>query len=248
METFRFRIVNSYTPATLPMARLVDYLAEYARLLGETEHVHFDRVIDGSAQLAAWADEPAVPKVRVRLLTAAAGNASDDVERAIRKLDDLLAEDNASGQLLDAQGAEIIAFPGRERPQPQVFGPFSQEGSIEGEIVSIGGKDETIHVHIRDEGTVYTSCVATKELARELGHHLLGAPVRLQGTGRWMRHGDGTWELRHFRINSFDVLKVDPIGSIVNELRAVHPSGWDEEDPVGAIMRERGTDEGPARN
>lgn len=248
METFRFRIANSYTPATLPMARLVEYLTEYVKLLGERDQVHFDRVIEGSAQLAAWVDDPAVPKVNARLRSAVTGDATEEVDKAIRKLDELLAEDNATGQLLDGRGAQIIAFPGRDRPQPQVFGPFNQEGAIEGEIVSIGGKGETIHVHVRDEGAIYTSCVANKDLARQLGHYLLGAPVRLTGAGSWMRHGDGSWELKHFRINSFQVLKSDPLGTIVEELRAVHQGAWAEPDPIAEILRERGSDEESSRN
>jgi hypothetical protein len=50
---YRFRIEDSYTPATLPMERLADYIAVLARLLGDQANVHFRGVEHGSAVLVA---------------------------------------------------------------------------------------------------------------------------------------------------------------------------------------------------
>ena len=40
-QVLEFVIQDSFTPATLPMARLAEYLADLATVLGEKEHVHF---------------------------------------------------------------------------------------------------------------------------------------------------------------------------------------------------------------
>ena len=63
---YQFRIADSYTPATIPMERLADYVAAFARLLGEVAAVHFDRIEHGSVCLTAKVDEPAQPKVLER--------------------------------------------------------------------------------------------------------------------------------------------------------------------------------------
>jgi hypothetical protein len=40
--------IDVYTPATIPMARLAEYMQEFAVLLGEAKSVHFVRLEEGS--------------------------------------------------------------------------------------------------------------------------------------------------------------------------------------------------------
>lgn len=242
MTNYVFRIVDSYTPRDIPMARLAEYMAELARLLGETDQVHFADVINASVGLAANVEKPAAPKVAARIALLKSGVGPEDAVRASARLDEMLAVDNATGELL-ANGAQIIRFPGRERPTPQVFGPFSEEGTIDGEIVRIGGTDDTIHVTLRDGRRIYSACVATVEVARQLAPYLLGPYIRVHGTGRWMRHGDGGWELKQFRIRSFDVLESASLEEVVAKLRAVAGSSWPEaDDPIAELAEERSED------
>jgi hypothetical protein len=238
---YRFKIADSYNPATLPMQRLAEYMAEFAKLLGESGGVHFEAIEPGSAILAARVDEPAAPKVRERVFSLRSEAAPEDVRKAAKKLDDFLAADNATGMLYgDEKNAEVIAFPGKSRPKPIVFGPFREEGSMEGQIVSIGGEDETIHVHLRDGDNVHTKLIATPEVARLLAPHFLGPIIRVQGTGTWMRHGDGVWELRSFRIATFSPLDETPLTQVVEKLRAVAGNEWDRvPDPVKFLLSER---------
>ena len=63
---FHFKITG-YTPSTLPMARLAEYMADLAALLGHEDHVHFIRVGEGSADLIHQVEEPEQPKVIERL-------------------------------------------------------------------------------------------------------------------------------------------------------------------------------------
>lgn len=133
----RFRI-DVFTPETLPMERLAEYMLQFAKLLGEPEKVHFVDVEVGSAVLLARIEEVAAAKVARRLSDAARGQGVPDALKALQALDDLLAHDNAVGQLLDDSGAEIIAFQGRNRPKPLEYGPFREDGVLEGVIIKIG--------------------------------------------------------------------------------------------------------------
>ena len=47
---YRFTI-DAYSPETLPMSRLAEYMAEVARLLGKVDQVHFVRLEPGSTVL-----------------------------------------------------------------------------------------------------------------------------------------------------------------------------------------------------
>ena len=40
--------IDAFTPETIPMARLADYMASFAELLGQREHVHFGELKPGS--------------------------------------------------------------------------------------------------------------------------------------------------------------------------------------------------------
>lgn len=243
MTEYIFRIADSYTPRDMPMARLAEYMAEYAKLLGEPGNVHFLTLVDASVGLAATVDHVAAPKVDERVLAAGRGGGPEDALRAIIRLDEMLAADNAVGELL-RDGAKIIPFQGRNRPRPITYGPITQEGSVEGEIVRIGGTDDTIHVTLRDAAVIYSGCVTNKAVARRMAQHILGPIVRAHGVGKWVRHPDGAWELKSFRIRDFDVLEETSLTEAVAKLRAVAGNEWaNVRSPVATILHERGSSE-----
>lgn len=240
MSEYRFRIANSYTPETLPMDRLAEYVAAYARLLGETANVHFQGVETGSAVIIAAVDEPAQPKVWGRVRSIQRGSASKDAIKAFEELDEMLRKDNATGELSGNDGAIILPFPGRTRPEPLVFGPIRQEGSLEGQVIRVGGKDQTIPVHLRDGAVIHSGLNATPDLARKIAQYLLGPTLRVYGSGTWFREADGSWALKSFKINDFEVLGDEPLEEVVATLRKVKGSTWSEvPDPVRALLEDR---------
>ena len=91
-----FRI-DAFTPDTLPMARLAEYLAALAKMLGHPEHTHFIRVDEGSAKLVHKVDPVDAPKVESRLNNVRIGSAPKDAMAAKQTLEELLANDNAIG-------------------------------------------------------------------------------------------------------------------------------------------------------
>src|SRR5450759_1912539 len=127
---YRLRI-DVFSVESLPMSRLAEYMTELARLLGEQERVHFSRLEPGSAVLVSSVENPAVPKVGERLHKVREGHGPKDAMQAYKALDTLLAKDNAIASLTAEGGAEIIAFPGRTRPEPMRYGPFREEGSLD---------------------------------------------------------------------------------------------------------------------
>lgn len=237
---YRLRIAESYTPATLPMERLAEYMAVFARLLGEPTGVHFESVETGSAVLVANIDLQARPKIVERVHAVREGRAPKEAQKAYCDLDDMLRKDNAKGELSGDKGAVVLVFPGKDRPEPMVFGPFRQEGSLEGQVIRVGGRDETIPVHLRDGAIVHSGLNATPEIARRIAQYYLGPVLRVHGTGTWFREGDGSWVLKSFKIAEFEVLDDTPLKDVVSELRNVKGSTWNEvPDPVQLLLEER---------
>lgn len=65
--------IDVFTPETLPMERLAEYMLQFAKVLGEPERVHFVDVEAGSAVLRARIEDVAVSKVERRIADASRG-------------------------------------------------------------------------------------------------------------------------------------------------------------------------------
>ena len=243
--TYRFAI-DAYDLGSLPMARLAEYMADLARLFGHADHVHFDRLEAGSAVLVQHVDLEVGPAVRERLRIASQNGAPADVAEPLKAINRRLAKDNASGSLREAGGHEIIHFPGCKQHQPRTFGPFRQQCAFDGMLIRVGGKDDTVPVHLQDRTTIHI-CNATRDMARQLAHHLYQGTLRVWGDGRWERDEDGQWTLKRFDISKFELLDDAPLSQVVQRLREVEGSGWKNiEDPAVELDRLRqGTDEFP---
>lgn len=238
--TYDFRM-DAWKPDTLPMARLADYLAELAVLFGNKEHVHFMKVRKGSAIQEIMVDPVAETKVSTRLHLAAGAEAPDDIARANRKINRMLREDNASGGLRLKGGARILDFPGRKTPLAEEAIVY-EVGELDGVVIKIGGKDDSVPALLEGEHGVYYRCNTSRDVARMLASHLFGQPIRVAGCGKWRRTQEGGWELDTFDIKSFEALEASSLGDIVATLRAIEGSEWNAmEDPQAEFKRLRGT-------
>ena len=241
-KRFQFHI-DAYSPADIPMAKLAEYMADFAELLGKEHRVHFDRLEGGSTTIVSRVEREDVPKVDHRLRAVVQGTAEKDLASVVVRIDERLANDNATGRVLeeiDGQSAEVIAFPGRDRPKMPTYGPFVQEGHLDGVLISVGGKDETISIRLQNGAVIYRKCETTRTIARELAKHLF-EPVRIHGAGRWLRDAQGDWLLAHFRVSRFEVLEGGSLREAVTALRAVPGSGWKEiDDPLAELADLRG--------
>ncbi|MBN8485160.1 MAG: hypothetical protein J0L50_10320 [Sphingomonadales bacterium] len=214
-----FRI-DVFTPDTLPMARLADYLAALARMLGHQENTHFVRLEKGSAKLVHKVEAVDVPKVEARLQSIRMGSAPKDALAAHKALDELLANDNAVGSLTEAKTDRVILpFIGRNRPKPLSFPPFREDTSLEGQVVSIGGRDSTAHATLQDGDIFHVGLSMKREVARDLAPLLYGPVVRLFGNGRFERQPDGVWKMHDFRVDRFEVLKECSISEALGQIR-----------------------------
>jgi hypothetical protein len=220
---FRFKI-DAYTPDTIPMERLSQYMAELAHLLGEPKSVHFRRVEGGSTVIVHTIEREAVPKVRERTAAVRRGEAPQEPMRAFQSLNKMLREDDGVGALQEKRRATILKFPGKLEAAEK-FSAIRQYGSVDGVITSIGGRD-VVHVRLESDGKQISGCETTREIAKRLRHHLYD-PVRLFGRGRWSRDADGNWNLEDFRVNDFEPLEDVPLSQALAELRAI-PTEWDD--------------------
>ena len=128
-EEFKFEI-KAYTPETIPMDRLAQYMSVFARILANTKQVHFKKLESSSTLLVARAQYEAIPKVIKRLHSVKQGDGAQDAMQAVDAANDMLRDDNATATILHGKNERIIYFPGKEIPKPQKVGPFREPATF----------------------------------------------------------------------------------------------------------------------
>jgi hypothetical protein len=215
---YEFRI-DAFTPETLPMARLAEYMSDLAELLGNAEKVHFVRLKKGSAVLVHNVEWEAAPKVVERIRAIKQSEGPPEAMKAYNSIDRRLASDNAIGYLVAPSKDKVIEFPGRSRPESDAYGSFTQPGSFDGIPIMIGGKMDPVPVHM-EEGDIVHLCYSSREIAKRLAAHLFVSFVRVTGYGRWHRDPDGVWVMDRFTISDFNHLRDETLEEAIARLRA----------------------------
>lgn len=230
---YRFSI-DAYTPATIPMARLAEYMTHLAQVLGEPASVHFARLESGSTVLVQAVAREAIPKVRMRAESVRRGDGPRDAVRAYQTINKLLREDNGVGSLTEERTGVILAFPGREETE-ETYQAVRQDGSVDGRIIRVGGTQQQVPVILVVDGEEIAGCHADRHVAKQLAQKLFEY-VRLYGTGRWRRDPEGSWSLVDFRVTNFEVLREGSLASVVTALREIAadiaPGAYEELDAI----------------
>ena len=179
---YRFVIQEKYTPETLPVARLAEYMSKMATLLGEKSRVHFVRMQGGSAALVQEVEPEAHATVRERIHAMRENAGPPDARQAYEALNGLLVNDRTSGYLSDddapqASGARLLEFPGAARDGGVDYGPFTEISELQGMVIRVGGELNEVPVHLKD-GKVVHICHARRDLGTNAGHaHLRPSPA-----------------------------------------------------------------------
>lgn len=229
----RFKI-GAYTPDTIPMERLAEYMRDLAAMLGEPSAVHFVEMTESSTNIVHAVEFEAYAKVEARVESVRRGNGEVVAMNAYKALNKRLKEDSADGELAEEntpKGAVLLEFPGIKAPEPDCIEPIKQMGTIDGVLIQLGGKDNTVPVRVQDGDTIYR-CNTNRKVARQLGAYIYGSELRFVGIGTWLRDEEGNWSLKTFDIHSFESLDTTPLRNVVQELRAIKgewtEDAWDE--------------------
>lgn len=232
-DEYIFKIEN-LTPSTMSLARAALYLKELSLLMGEPEHVHLVDIFEASANYVASVDISVTNKVVERIANPLKTSES---RKAHEKIEQLLDEDNTSATIAK-NGTNIITIYGKKFPvdSPSVYP--REICSIRGELVQIGGRDETIPFDLIEQGTgekVHGN-ILSKDLAIELARHLFSV-VEVGGSAHWEFFPlKNSWKLCDFRVDSFRELRSIPVSHSIKQLASYSdPAGVDPLDVLKII-------------
>lgn len=238
VREYRFQI-DAYSPDTMPLSRLAEYLENLSMLFGETHSVHLIKIEKGSTVPVLRVEREAEPKVRERLRLVRQKDGPAEALRAAKQINELLRKDDAKGVIIDPIGSKVIDFAGRDLNRLVEYGPFSQPSRLDGVPIMIGGEEDLVPVHLEGRQKEIYICRAKRSIAKDLAPFLFSTFIRVEGLGRWIRHRDGEWEMKRFTIKHFEELKPTTLRQTIEDLRAI-PAKWkDLDDPYAELARLR---------
>ena len=251
---YKLTIEGPAGPEALPLARMARYLGDLAAVLGAPKQVRLRAIEQGSACLVVEVEADAVPKVDERLAALKQGEASPGLRKAYDALNKRLAEDQATAKLLAPRGKEPAAaldFTGQLHCQGKGQANAGSDWSakeirltthretVQGYLLAIGGPKDSPRLTVEGRGRGrFWNCIRTSQAnARKIAKHLY-RPVRLHGTGDWLRDVQGEWHLKRFQMERFELLKDTPLDKLTEQLRAIKGSRWPEIADPDKFLRE----------
>jgi hypothetical protein len=234
-----------FTPTTMPMARLAEYLVDLAVLLGHKESVHLIKVEEGSAQPLIYYDALEEGRIFARVRGAVNGTGQPDAIEAYQKIDRRLKRDDGFAQLVNGK-SQLADFPGARQLMEETYPKIKERATLVGRLRRVGGRGDTIPIWIERADHKMLYCDTTEALSKQLIDFYLQV-VRVHGVGVYIRTENDEWEQDRFIIQSFDPapLAEESIIATFDKLRAIDDNEWNQvKDPLAELRRIRhGEDE-----
>jgi len=229
-QEYRFHI-GAYSPKTMPLGRLTEYLQELLTLLGNSDRLHLTGVHEGSTQPVIYVEQPYVKEVNKIAENIKSGAASARKMNAYRNINKMLAEDEGKADLSESEnGAVIIPFPGTQ-PDTLILSGMKESGVVEGKLMRVGGIQDKIPLILTGtDDKQIAGCYTDRARAKQLAHHLFDT-VRLVGEGTWQREETGIWQMSEFKVDNFEVIEPSSFTEDFIKLRAIDvewPEDFDE--------------------
>jgi len=249
-KKFGFKIIakkddgEEWTPQTIPMARLVEYLADLAVIFGHEDHVHLIEVADGGAQPIFWVHPEIADQAVYRMRAAQKEEGDDKAVAAYKRINNRLIADDGRADVLDVghEDARVIEFPGKASAQKKIR-RVRENSSIAGELRRIGGVDKSIHLLIKQADGNVISAETDEAFAKTLEREgWLFKLIRVYGIATWTRDESGTWNLEGFKAQSYDPqpLVDEQFADTIAALKAIPGNKWNElDDPLGELYKMR---------
>lgn len=222
LEHFKFT-VPGYTPETMPLDRLMEYLNQLSVVLGHPGDLHLVAVEKGSTRPVIAMRHDIAVKARHNAREVAQGGGSVRRREAFDRIRHMVSEDGGKPAVLkEPKGAVILKFPSVDIGQDQVIQSLRQPTSIEGTLMRVGGIAENAQLLIQEmNGTVIAGCTASRSVAQAMAP-LIYRAIRVSGIGTWHRTEEGKWAITRLHVQTFEALDESELEDVVAKLRAVN--------------------------
>jgi hypothetical protein len=230
-------VIPAYTPETMPLDRLLQYLQLIAEVVGVPKYMHLVRILPSSTKPVFKMPIPVAVKAREKVAAVRSGAGTGAQRRAYGQIRQMVRKDGGRSASLNDRTGIILDFP----PTPDDIGALAgirQASSFEGSLTKVGGVGEFIPIQMQDlSGEVFSGFSAPKTLAKAMAK-LLFEPIRVSGIGSWDRTPAGEWKLAKMLVQAYEALGDESLSEVFQKLRAA-PVAWpDNADDILRAERE----------
>jgi hypothetical protein len=218
-------VIPGYTPETIPLNRLIEYLQQMTVILGDPENLHLVAINKGSVAPILHAPKAVAIEARDRASRIERGDGTKKQIEAYNRVRRMLRRDaRDAGRPALLRSAERVLLEIPAAPDDDgVLAGIRQATSIDGQLIRLGGagdgEDATLQVQDL-QGKILSGLTAKRALAKELAS-LLWEPVRLTGIGLWGRDSDGSWNLERMLVQSYERLEDEDLSLTLERLRSL---------------------------
>ncbi len=237
-ERFEF-VLPGYTPETMPLNRLIEYLNQLMVILGNPSDLHLIDIKKSSTKPVFLLPHHAAVIARKRARETWEGGGPVRAREAYRRIRRMVSDDGGKPAVLTSKKATILEFPSVDVGADQEIGSVRQATSVTGELIRVGGETEFDQILLRDvSGAVIAGCFATKDVAKKLAKHLHEC-VRLHGVASWHRDRHGRWQIARMKVQTFEQVDDESLSDAVAAVQAA-VTDWPEDLSEKLLEMRRG--------
>lgn len=217
-------VIPGYTPETIPLTRLIEYLQQMSIVLGDPDNLHLIEIRHGSVEPTFHVPKAVALEAKDRAGKVQRGDGTLKQVAAYQRVQRMIRRDaRDAGQkvaLLKSPQRVLLEIPAAPE-EPDVLDGIRQASSIDGQLIKVGGAGDDATLQVQDlQGRILSGFTAKRSLAKDLAR-LMWEPVRLHGVGIWCRSARGEWLLERMQVQSFERLDDEELGVTLERLRAL---------------------------
>ena len=217
-------VIPAYTPETMPLDRLLQYLQQIGEVVGATSDMHLVRIDASSTKPVFRIPTPVAADARERIAAVRSGNGTRVQRTAFNSIRRMVRRDGGKPASLSDRTGVILDFP----PAPEEIGAISgvrQASTFDGALIRVGGVGEFTPLQMQSlDGEVFSGFSAPRILAKEMAQRLF-EPIRVAGIGNWDRSASGEWKLSKMLVQSYESLDNEALEEVFHRLRTA-PVTW----------------------
>jgi hypothetical protein len=236
-------VIPGYTPDTMPLNRLIEYLQQMAVVLGDPQNLHLVEIRQSSVAPVLRAPPATALEARERASRVGRGDGTKRQLDAYNRIRRMVRRDAAGTKyagrpaLLRTIDRVILEIPAAPEDSGVIEG-LRQFTTVDGELIRVGGAGDNAALQLQEmDGRILSGFTARRDMAKELAQ-LLYEPVRLMGIGQWGRSEDGVWSLERMLVQSYERLEKEELSLTIERLRSFKVE-WPE-DAIDRLLNERG--------
>jgi hypothetical protein len=216
-------LIPAYTPETMPLDRLLQYLQQIGEVIGFAHDMHLVRIDPSSTKPVFHVPIPVATQARDRAAAVRRGDGTRTQQAAYNRIRQMVRSDGGKPASLKDRSGVILDFPPIQEVGP-IIG-VRQATIFDGILLRVGGVGDYTPILMQDlTGDVFAGFSAPRSLAKAMAP-LLFESIRVNGIGSWDRSQAGEWKLAKMLIQTYELLKDESAQDVLRRLRAA-PVAW----------------------